>query len=402
MQTKLITGTGCTDEFAASPSYVLIGLSANGIERIKHLAKTVVQMQDLGVDEIRSDATYGDIRVTWLSSVTAPNLQGAVILNDELKADLEANMLDDDGAADDFDIPDIRIRGTSICVDKSSFYVWAYDKDSRVQYEGKRIDFADVPELAELVAHTGTISRGQSFTGFISVDGVRVDVEFQAKMGATVAEKDAAFLAALAQQAEINYLQVGEVDLPDVKQSGNEVGAALATVLDMARDHVQDIESGIEEGIYDPSENTDLSKKQDALNTIEAYYLAIANCAPAELVQSVDVAYWDSQAYGSQMSEPDNGKQFVIDVSDQRETDGRFYVDVASKEGQVDDILSACVEINRLPGSRDDVACLHLHCADDLVVSFYKQGDQYVMRPESGVSVHDTMLPDGSLGWIVR
>lgn len=48
------------------------------------------------------------------------------------------------------------------------------------------------------------------FAGHLTIDGKVIDVEFQAPAGATQVEKDAAFLAALAQQVEIDYLSIGE------------------------------------------------------------------------------------------------------------------------------------------------------------------------------------------------
>ena len=49
----------------------------------------------------------------------------------------------------------------------------------------------------------------EAFTGYLAHEGVRVDVEFAAPQGAGQTELDAAFLAALAQKANLNYLSVG-------------------------------------------------------------------------------------------------------------------------------------------------------------------------------------------------
>lgn len=50
----------------------------------------------------------------------------------------------------------------------------------------------------------------EAFEGYLAYDGIRIDVGFRAPSGATAAQKDVAFLAELAQQAEINYLAVGD------------------------------------------------------------------------------------------------------------------------------------------------------------------------------------------------
>lgn len=57
-------------------------------------------------------------------------------------------------------------------------------------------------------------SAVEVFAGHLIYKGTRIDVGFQAPVGATVAVTDAAFMASLAQQAEINYLAIGDSDRP--------------------------------------------------------------------------------------------------------------------------------------------------------------------------------------------
>lgn len=47
------------------------------------------------------------------------------------------------------------------------------------------------------------------FQGYLGLESTTLNVEFQAFVGATIAEKDAAFMAALAQQADVDYHSVG-------------------------------------------------------------------------------------------------------------------------------------------------------------------------------------------------
>jgi hypothetical protein len=49
----------------------------------------------------------------------------------------------------------------------------------------------------------------EAFQGYVSFDGVRINVDFEAPVGATEQEKDSAFVNALAQKAELNYLAIG-------------------------------------------------------------------------------------------------------------------------------------------------------------------------------------------------
>lgn len=60
----------------------------------------------------------------------------------------------------------------------------------------------------------------------------------------------------------------------------NNTQLHLARVLDMAREHIQDIEAGIEEGLYDADENTNLPQKQTSLAAVEAMYLDSMGSAP--------------------------------------------------------------------------------------------------------------------------
>ncbi|MCK6433154.1 MAG: hypothetical protein L6Q68_08990 [Aquabacterium sp.] len=59
------------------------------------------------------------------------------------------------------------------------------------------------------------------YTGHLSHDGQRLQVDFQAPAGATCAELDSLFLATLAQQVELEYLAVGDSDAPIQERKGS-------------------------------------------------------------------------------------------------------------------------------------------------------------------------------------
>lgn len=56
------------------------------------------------------------------------------------------------------------------------------------------------------------------------------------------------------------------------KQSISVPREALAYLIDMARSHVQDIQSGLEDGTYDKAENTDIDQKSLTVDVCEAIY----------------------------------------------------------------------------------------------------------------------------------
>lgn len=49
----------------------------------------------------------------------------------------------------------------------------------------------------------------ECFAGYVTFEGTRIEIEFEVPAGATDTHKDAAFLAALAQRVELNYVCVG-------------------------------------------------------------------------------------------------------------------------------------------------------------------------------------------------
>lgn len=57
-------------------------------------------------------------------------------------------------------------------------------------------------------------SAMEVLSGYFSYEGTILRADFQVPVGATTTEKDAAFMASLAQQAEIDYLAIGEADNP--------------------------------------------------------------------------------------------------------------------------------------------------------------------------------------------
>lgn len=89
-----------------------------------------------------------------------------------------------------------------------------------------------------------------------------------------------------------------------------------------------------------------------------------------------------------------------IAISDQRRSNGQLYVDVTSINGNVDDLLSATFEINKLPGTDDETQCMHLSFdGDNQAASFFKKGDSYIIRPEHNVTIRPIVLNNGAMGY---
>jgi hypothetical protein len=75
----------------------------------------------------------------------------------------------------------------------------------------------------EGITQTGLFKNGSSsakriagqpvmttYTGYVRFEGVRIQVDFEVPSKASHEQKELAFMSALAQKAEINYLEIGE------------------------------------------------------------------------------------------------------------------------------------------------------------------------------------------------
>lgn len=105
----------------------------------------------------------------------------------------------------------------------------------------------------------------------------------------------------------------------------------LSALIDMASEHVQDIESGIEDGTYSAAENEDLGDKQLALSFAEAHYQA-ATAAGAQGPFEIDVNKLQLQPIGRDTGgAPDSVLKGQVQIGD-----CSFHVEayqVAAEEG---------------------------------------------------------------------
>lgn len=116
---------------------------------------------------------------------------------------------------------------------------------------------------------------------------------------------------------------------------------------------------------------------------------------------SLQVQYWDSLRYNP-ASGTETSLTFLMEVDDRRRT-GQMFIDVAAEGGNIDDMMGLTVEVNRLPGTKDDTQCLHLHFNhSNLAATFFKHGDAFIVRPETDVTIRDFVLPNGERGYIIK
>lgn len=104
-------------------------------------------------------------------------------------------------------------------VSTTEWWVSAYEHHGSVEMYSERFSVAqlkadfklDDPATATVDGENEADGVVEVFQGMFSHDGIWLDLSFQVPHGASQKEKDAAFLAALAQQAEVNYLSVGVI-----------------------------------------------------------------------------------------------------------------------------------------------------------------------------------------------
>lgn len=152
----------------------------------------------------------------------------------------------------------------------------------------------------------------------------------------------------------------------------------LAALIAMAKSHVEDIETGLDDGTYDAADNLTFPDKKQQVAEAETLFTA-----GAVRQSSVQVRHWDCY------NDPTGVNTHRMGVDDQRQCNGQLYVDVGALEGNLDDFLAINVEIHVNPlNGIDHVPCAHVQFdGDNLAVSLFKIGNRILMRPETQVSV---------------
>ncbi|ERJ38673.1 hypothetical protein L810_6890 [Burkholderia sp. AU4i] len=117
----------------------------------------------------------------------------------------------------------------------------------------------------------------EAFEGYLAYDGIRIDVGFQAPAGATTAQKDVAFLAELAQQAEINYLPVGKSTVPVASTKPTASGFSTADadrLLGLADQFLEDWKETDRDDRRDGGADPELVERQAEYAAIRPLFVA--------------------------------------------------------------------------------------------------------------------------------
>ncbi|MFP3637548.1 hypothetical protein [Paraburkholderia sp. SIMBA_054] len=127
------------------------------------------------------------------------------------------------------------------------------------------------------------------FAGYVSFKGARIDVQFKAPAAATDAEMDAAFVAALQQQADLDYLVIGESIESSIdhgpKSGAQPTGTTTPASIDIQQVSTDDLLAeiarrqalaqvhGAIEALYDQLERTGNMNHFDVATALTAYHV---------------------------------------------------------------------------------------------------------------------------------
>lgn len=141
--------------------------------------------------------------------------------------EIPANLVELDGDKPD-SVSDVLANALKICV---GIVDWAIDNGGD-KAGLNAIKQMSAEALARYESDDGDPKQIEIFQGYFGLEGTILNVEFQSFVGASVAEKDAAFMAALAQQANVDYYSVGVAGYAqETNDSLLDVSEAIASIM---------------------------------------------------------------------------------------------------------------------------------------------------------------------------
>lgn len=159
----------------------------------------------------------------------------------------------------------------------------------------------------------------------------------------------------------------GDVSSEDLLPHGGDPNPKVVEALEGCIEQMQQAQKMFEDDI---EFGEALSKAENVLSSL--------NNNGAINKSSAQVRYWDSVVYNPQMGESESGV-FDMAVFDRRDV-GNLEVGISPQGGNIDDNFNVLFEINRLPGSKADVPCAHVHVGDTHRVTIFQRNQCLVLR----------------------
>ncbi len=174
--------------------------------------------------EVRTDSDYDEIPSVAVFSIEEATARRILKLSALVKDnglykveefDYRTTFLKSDGEDEIDDDDQTSTEADCLNVSEREFWFSGIIKHTNVEIFTGRQSIADLAsqfglasEATEEAGKTAPVLN-ECFGGDVALDGVRIAASFEVPAGAGVKEKDAAFMAALAQQADVNYLSIG-------------------------------------------------------------------------------------------------------------------------------------------------------------------------------------------------
>lgn len=149
--------------------------------------------------------------------------------------EIPANLVELDGDKPD-SVSDALANVLKICV---GIVDWAVDNGAD-KAGCEAIKQMSAEALARYENNDGDPKQIEIFQGYFDLEGTTLNVQFQSFVGASVPEKDAAFMAALSQQANVDYHSVG---IAGYEGNGSMLDVSEAIVSIMMQEMVGDYDS---------------------------------------------------------------------------------------------------------------------------------------------------------------
>ena len=150
----------------------------------------------------------------------------------------------------------------------------------------------------------------------------------------------------------------------------------LDAVLKLAEQQVEDVRSGLEEGLYEAADNESHEVNKSLVERMRRL------CEADQILSAVDISHWDSARYDGERDSDE--PKFKCEVTDYRQVEGRLLVDVRNDENS-NDVLCLTVSVDTLPGTTRATQTLHVNFDDErLAFSIYKRGDGLELHTDTG------------------
>lgn len=155
-------------------------------------------------------------------------------------------------------------------------------------------------------------------------------------------------------------------------------------------------ESGITNGTYYQEDSKFVCEDHEGKKIV----ICLFKLQKINMKSEVQVKHWDLYNSASLEDGEEYYNSHVMKVDDQRESNGKMFIDIQCLQNEDEDIMSVTAEIHNDPRTRTgNLPCLHVHFNDNRVAaSLFKIGHRILVRPETDVTIEPVQFRIGENG----